>query len=275
MITIEYALGLDELLVSAEALVVGWGLRHPLLGELTSVEDVVQASKSGTWDDRDEVLRGLARLADKDAADCPEAAAVLCSLLIPGVLNKLMKQNASSRSLNSDALNRVAASELWLACRTFPWDSELRVAPNIVWSVRRSTLTSFGVSEASRLDRTWSNTILFGQFPEVTVDRWGAPIWLVDSAPDRDELGRFLTWARSDGLVTDDDIELLLALANAADDEAPRRAGVQGLMSVHASEAVGQRLGMSARTVRRKASRCLSVLSDTQTRQRFWASAAA
>ena len=40
MITIEYAMGLDELLVSAEALVAGWGLRHHLLGELTSVEDV-------------------------------------------------------------------------------------------------------------------------------------------------------------------------------------------------------------------------------------------
>ena len=275
MITIEYALGLDELLVRAELLVASWGLRHPLLGDLTSVEDIVQASKAGSWDDRDEVLRGLARLADKDAADCPEAAAVLCTLLVPGVLSKLMKRTNSCRSLNLDELNRVAASELWLASRTFPWDTDLRVAPHIVWSVRRSTLTSFGVSEASRLDRTWSNTILFGQFPEVTVDRWGAPIWLVDSAPDRDELGRFLTWARSDGLVTDDDIELLLALANAADDEAPRRAGVQGLMSVHASEAVGQRLGMSARTVRRKASRCLSVLSDTQTRQRFWASAAA
>ncbi len=91
----------------------------------------------------------------------------------------------------------------------------------------------------------------------MTVDRWGAPIWLVDPAPDPDELGRFLTWARSDGLVTDADIELLLALANAADDEAPRRAGVEGLMSVHASEAVGQRLGMSARTVRRKASTVL------------------
>lgn len=275
MITIECALGLDELLVSAEPLVAGWGLRHPLLGELTSVEHIVRASKSGSWDDRDGVLRGLARLADKDAGDCREAAGVLCSLLVPGVVNKLMKQNPASKLLNQDALNRVAASELWFACRTFPWESELRVAPNIVWSVRRSTLASFGVGEAGRLDRTWANVILFGSFLEVAVERWGVPNRLGDPVEDPGELGRFLAWARSEGLVTDAEIDLLLALANAASDDESRRTGAEGLMSVQASEAVGQRLGMSGRTVRRRASRCLSVLSEAVTRQRFWASSAA
>ena len=65
--SIEKAMGLGELLAGARVLVPGWGLRHRLLGELTSVDDVFRAARTGTVRDRDEVLRGLARLANKDA----------------------------------------------------------------------------------------------------------------------------------------------------------------------------------------------------------------
>ena len=75
--SIEKAMGLGERLAAAEALVPGWGLRHRLLGELTSLDGVFRAARAGTVQDRDEVLRDLARLANKDGGDCEEAAACL------------------------------------------------------------------------------------------------------------------------------------------------------------------------------------------------------
>ena len=125
--SIEKAMGLGGRLAAAEALVPEWGLRHRLLGELTSLDDVFQAARTGTNRDRDEVLRDLARLGNKDAGDCEEAAAVLCKLLIPGVVSKLMCQRGF-RSIRLEELNREAAFNLWVECRSFPWESDLLVA---------------------------------------------------------------------------------------------------------------------------------------------------
>jgi len=269
--SIEKAMGLGELLAGARVLVPGWGLRHRLLGELASVDDVFRAARTGTVRDRDEVLRGLARLANKDADDCVEAAAVLCKLLIPGVVSKLMTQRAF-RSIRVAELNREAALHLWVECRSFPWESDLLVASHIVWRVRRLTLAAFGVSDPRRGDRSWAKTVTVGCFPERATPLWAAPSDPDETLPADVELGRFLSAARSQGIVSADDVELLCALAVAADRAKSRPGGAQGLMGVQVSETVGRELGLAGRTVRRRTRQSLAALSDARAELRALAS---
>ena len=269
--SIEKAMGLGERLAAAEALVPEWGLRHRLLGELTSLDDVFQAARTGTNRDRDEVLRDLARLANKDAGDCEEAAAVLCKLLIPGVVSKLMCQRGF-RSIRLEELNREAAFNLWVECRSFPWESDLLVASHIVWRVRRLTLAAFGVADPRRTDRSWANTVTFGHFSERATPLWTSPAEWDDAESAAEELDRYLAAAQEQGLVSADDVELLYALAVEADGFETRASGAQGLMGVQVSEAVGRRLGLAGRTVRRRTRRSLAVLSDASTRRRILAS---
>ena len=56
------ALGLQELLDSADVCLPGWGLCHPDLGPLLSLEDVDRASRTGSPTARNEVLLQLAQL---------------------------------------------------------------------------------------------------------------------------------------------------------------------------------------------------------------------
>lgn len=269
--SIEKAMGLGERLAAAEAQVPGWGLRHRLLGELTSLDDVFRAARTGTNQDRDEVLRDLARLANKDGGDCEEATAVLCKLLIPGVVSKLMTPRGP-RPIRLEELNREAAFNLWVECRSFPWESDLLVASHIVWRVRRLTLAAFGVADPRRSDRSWANTLTFGDCSERAT-----PLWSTPSEPDEpesaaEELDRYLTAAQEQGLVSADDVKLLCALAVAAGESGTRAAGAQGLMGVQVSDAVGRRLGLAGRTVRRRTRRSLAALSDARTQRRILAS---
>ncbi|MEA5055306.1 hypothetical protein [Raineyella sp.] len=266
--SIEKAMGLGERLAAAEALVPWWGLRHRLLGELATLDDVSRAARTGTVQDRDEVLRDLARLANKDGGDCEEAAAVLCKLLIPGVVSKLMTPRGF-RSIRLEELNREAAFNLWVECRSFPWESDLLVPSHIVWRVRRLTLAAFGVADPRRADRSWANTVTFGDCSERA-----KPLWSTPDEPESaaEELDRYLAAAQEQGLVSADDVELLCALAVAAGESGTRAAGAQGLMGVQVSDAVGRRLGLAGRTVRRRTARSLAALSDGRTQRRILAS---
>ena len=128
------ALGLDELLEAAETAIPGWGLIHSDLGDLRTLDDVVAASRTGSPRARDDVLFALARLASVDGADDRWAAAVLCHLLVPGVIAKLSRLQLPAPARTIDQL---AAGHLWMLCRTFPGDARPKVAPMIVWKVRQ------------------------------------------------------------------------------------------------------------------------------------------
>ena len=90
MLTLEQSLDLPCLLVSAQQLLPRWAERHPALDGLDSVADVIAATRRGSEADRDDVLVALAELASPDGGDSPEAAALLCQLLIPAVVSTLL-----------------------------------------------------------------------------------------------------------------------------------------------------------------------------------------
>lgn len=176
---------------------------------------------------------------------------MLCHLLIPGVLCRLR-----GIRVNSDALNVAAAEHLWIAARTFPWRTGHKVAANICWSIRRAVLADFGIGDMTRFDRTWAATAVHEH-----TELWESAV--CEMSPQetaRRELAELLEWAESSAVITTEDVDLLVALVGASGRFPDRRRTSCGLLSADVSQAVGERLGMSASTVRRRVSRTLETL---------------
>lgn len=251
MATLEQLLDITSLLDAAQQQLPGWGIRHSELGALTTVDEVADATRCATAQDRDGVLLALAGLASTEGGDNCAAAALLCHLLIPGVLCRLR-----GIRVNSDALNVAAAEHLWIAARTFPWRTGHKVAANICWSVRRAVLADFGIGDMTRFDRTWAATAVYEQ----------TELWEhagCDPSPQEiagRELAELLEWAESAAVITAEDVELLVALVRVSGRFPDRRRTTCGLLSADVSRAVGEQLGISASTVRRRVSRTLETL---------------
>lgn len=245
MSTLYDALGLDDLLAGAGSSLPGWALVHPDLGVLLTVDDVVWASRTGSLQARDDVLFRLAQLAGGDGADSREAAAVLCHLLVPGVIAKLGRMRLPA---TSDMVNELAAGHLWVQCRTFPCGGRPKVAPTIVWNVRRDVLADLGVTDRHRGDKTWANTEVVEQD---RLDYLSAPIC---GGSDRSgqQLAELLEDSLTDGLITREQALLLLTLMQVAERTKVKRATRHGLLSDEVSRLVGEELGMGASTVRYK-----------------------
>ena len=250
------ALGLDDLLAAATSSLAGWALVHPDLGPLLTLDDVVLASQTGSLQDRDDVLFRLAQhasVASVDGADSREAAAVLCHLLVPGVIAKLGRMRLP---VSSDVVNELAAGHLWVQCRTFPCGRRPKVAPTIVWNVRRAVLADLGVTDRRRGDKTWANTEVVEQD---RLDYLIAPV-SGDSESSGQEFAELLEHSLSDRLITREQALLLLTLLHVSERAATKRATRHGLLSDEVSRLVGDELGMGASTVRYKVSFVLSTL---------------
>lgn len=265
MTTLEQALGLTDLLDAAAACVPLWGLHHPDLGELLTVGDVVLGSRTGSLAARDKLLRELARLANRDAGDSPEAAALLCQLLVPGVVSKLSR--ARIMSLRTDEVMVVAAEHLWMQCRTFNWQGSSKVAPAVAWGVRRATLADFGICRVTRFDRTWAATLVVDNTElEPLLDR--DPVEWAESPESR--FLQLLNLAESSMVITRDQRQLLDIVVEVASQHG-QRASTHGLMSREVSQQVGERLGVAASTVRRRFGDTLRVLREAVGRDSFLA----
>lgn len=259
MATLEECLGISELLDAADNHLTSWGLSHPDLGALLSREEVVQATLTGTHDDRNDVLLGLARLANVDLGDSREAAALLCFLLIPGVLSKLVPLR--SPAFCSDEVNVVAARNLWLEARTFRLATSRQVAATICWRVRTATLADFGfASSVARFDRTWSMTQPVDQ---TDLARWlEGPTDSLQMPPEPgNELARLLEAAEAAGIIGPEDVEFLQTVVAVARRHPDRRVSTTGLMSTVVSQEIGAELGIGASTARRRLHRTIAVLS--------------
>ena len=87
MATLEQLLDITTLLDAAEQQLPSWDIQHAQLGALTTLDQIRDATRTGTAEERDEVLLALAALANVEGGDNCAAAALLCHLLI-GLLQK-------------------------------------------------------------------------------------------------------------------------------------------------------------------------------------------
>lgn len=259
MITLQQALGIGALLDGADSLLSSWNLTHPDLGRLTTRAEVVQATKTGTAEARNGVLRALVELAHCDVGDSNEAAALLCLLVSPGVVQKI-RPLLSSRG--SDDVNRVAASYLWLESKTFRLSVHHAVAASICWRVRTATFADFNVpADVARSDRTWANTRLVEDIEAVGphVDRG-----VRTSGPESEmDLAGLLAEAEAAGVVTGANVALINTVLSVAEHHQDRGFRTIGLMSEVVSRESGRLLGIGASTVRRHARRGVLALRES------------
>lgn len=256
MLSLEQSLDLPRLLESAQPLLPRWAERHPALDGLDSAADVAAATRQGSEADRDDVLIALAELASPDGGDSSEAAALLCQLLIPAVVSTLLAGLSGARGLSRDDVTNLVAAQLWVAARTFPWQTHRKVAVSIQWTVRRAVLAELGfANHLVRVDRTWAATSAAG---DQRLDAL-APMSDQGDVPAEQELELLLANAVERGVVSRSDVELLWTLVLESQQVSGRYTSC-GLMSEQVSELVGARLGVAGRTVRRRAARALDRL---------------
>ncbi len=249
MATLEECLGIAELLDAADNLLPSWGLSHPDLGVLLSREQVVQATLTGTPEDRNRVLLDLAWLAHVECGDSCEAAALLCSLVIPGVLSKLVPLRGPK--FCSDEVNQAAARNLWEEARTFRLATSRRVAATICWRVRAATMADFGIATS------------VARFDHADLAGWldGSTDLQSATADSETELARVLAVAEAAGFIGAADVEFLQTVVAVARRHPDRRVSTTGLMSAVVSQEIGAACGIGASTARRRLHRTICVLA--------------
>lgn len=201
----------------------------------------------------DDLLLSLARSAATDGGNDVMAAKLLAWALLPGA-RQLARQ---LRSL-SPVIDHLVAAQLWIEIRQYPWQRRRRVAANILRQTRVGVLTECEVpNRLQRSDPTWY--MLTPNPPRLS----GIP---VDEGPATaaEELQLLLEWAVEEHVITPDDRVLLLRLVEAAGHETGthRTCSMAGLLAHSISGTVADELGVSARTIRRRATRCFRALAD-------------
>lgn len=251
MISVESRLGLGS---DIERVIVdlwpSWTVVVPDLGLVDDPGDLRGWVRSGPWLDVDRVVYGLAWLASMEGGRDRDAARVLAWLLLPRASLLAGELMSLSREIN-----HVVAAELWVLVRSFPLHRR-KVLANLSWDLRSRVLLACGApASVQRRDPVWFATVSALDFDLSTI--------AVDSAPSAfDELVEVLDWACAHDWLSVEDRQLLLLLVDASQGVEIRKTAGAGLLTQQATGEVANLLGISARTVRRRASSSISALRD-------------
>jgi hypothetical protein len=223
-----------------------WVAAEDALPDLPGLADLPDWARAQSAGRVDEVLWTLARLGAPDGGGESAAVAALAWLLLPGA-------RRVARSLGGGRYAEDVAAQLWLECVCFPWPRLRRVAANVLWNVHRAVATGYGLHGREVLvDPT---DVLWEHAPAAPPP--------VGAGPASERLADLLEAAAASQRLSEPDVHLLLALADGAPRSPfhprPRRGG---LMAAGHAEQLGAQLGLSGRTVRRRASAALGVLRD-------------
>ena len=216
------------------------------------LETVGPEAPQSAWDDADGVMHALARLASPRGGDDIAATAAVAYLLLPGaslLANRL-------RGV-AEQIDQLVAAQLWLEIRAFKWERLQKVAANILWNTRREVLREARADQAILLDPgadAWQRAEARARTDTEDLYESLEMTWLV-----RHLLARAIT----EGVITDRERTVLLALAEAAaDHEVTVHRGVAGLYSRPALHAVARQTGWSISTVRRRAMASIEAMAD-------------
>lgn len=245
-------LGLDEIdgpaMVAAGVAWQRWCHQDPELAVVDDLLDLPDWTRRASTATKDGLLVRLHRLAQDDA----EAAVVLAWLLLPGAA----RLADSLRDLSPD-IDALTAGEIWMQIRTRP--AYRCVAATVLRAVRRSLLAELGHAEAAqRRDRVWANTTLCDNAEDLDILA-GLPELHADAVFESSLLVQHALLA---GVLSLTDASLLERLAVTAEEQsAPARRGRAGLTSPAVVEQVARNRPVSARSVRRHASRLMDGLA--------------
>jgi hypothetical protein len=218
---------------------VDWTLQAPDLALVPSPGCLCDWLRTADPREADRVLRGLAKLSDADAAASREAGLALAWVMMPAA-TILAHQ---LRSMSDDIDFHVAA-QLWIAVRTYPWQTTGRVAANLKLNLRKRVVKD-----------------LTSTAPYLPLD--DSRLAAVESSPDAiEELIELLGDGLDAEVIDQADFDLLMAVLDAADElEPPSGPGI-GIVGDRVSERVGQARGCTARTIRRYLKRSIGALGE-------------
>jgi hypothetical protein len=243
-------LDLEHRLAAAEAAIPEWNLKLPTGRSLQTRAEIIEALHGGSPGDNDRLLLRIAELANFEAGDSRDAAAVLASLVLPGVRARLALC-APGPVLGE--VDRHAAAWLWIACRSFPYRTAHWVAMSIAWRVFRATQLELGRGHRRGV---WAATVMAGD-PHWWADDFVDP----EPEPDvSDEWADLMLWASRNGVLTSDDEQFLATLIRLMSQVPDTRASRHGLLSRQVSEAMAVEVGMGESTVRRRVGQILNDL---------------
>jgi hypothetical protein len=261
MVSVQTQLGLNDegngLLAQAGQNWESWVDRFPCLLGIGGVGSLRAWLRTAEPAAADEVLHALVTLASPSGGDDASAAAMVAWALLPGA--SVLAQRLQTLSPRIDG---VVAAQLWIEIRTFPWRRLRKVAANILANTRTGVLAECGAhTQLERVDRTWSNVRLV----DPTAVFWARACAHDDASQSAaHELAEVLEWAGAVNVISDSDRSLLLSLAETADSFGPARTGRGscGLMANDLSADLAERLGISPKTVRRRARKAITALAD-------------
>ena len=249
----------NELIRQARERWPGWVVADPCLGVVADPLDVKRWTLAAEPDCADEVLLALAKRAARDGGDDRAAAMTLCWALLPGAAS--VDRWHHGLMYRTDQL---VASQLWLEARSFPWQRLRKVAGNIRGNVRSAVLLQGGRRpKRAASDHAWDLTGLAEPADMVEL----AAADLSDGLPEPtswEEMLEVLEWGCRQDVITTADRALLLSLVEAAERADVSRVRVKygGLTGIGLSEAVADRWGVSAVTIRRRARRSVQALAE-------------
>lgn len=197
----------------------------------------------GNWSVQNDTLMALGYLGAVSGYDDPDAAKVLARLVLPGVLG-IRRQLVRA----VEDVEMAIAAHLWICVRTIPWQRPHQVAGRIIWGVQDAVLL-----DAKQLS-------VRGPRAE------GLPgVAVPDVPPSCEELGDLLAWARRAKVLSRADVTFLngvLWAVNEVEAAGPvvRTNGACGLAGDRVSAVLAERLGVDARTVRRRTATLLGKL---------------
>lgn len=235
-----------------EAAWPGWQELHPELR-------VVDASGLRAWlkrvpgEESDRVLCVLARRASGQGDDDHAARVALVWALLPGA------GCLASRYRHVPNPNFMVAEQLWIQASEFPWQTTSKVAANVLAKVRNEVLREIGAStRPDPAERLHASAIRY-------VDTWGSHI-VADEPSGADELHGLLDHAVDTQVITSWDRALLLVAVEVGYDASwalKRDSCLGGFTGNAFSALVAERLGCSARTVRRRVHHAVRALRDS------------
>ena len=216
-----------------------WMLQAPDLALVPRPRRLCDWLRAAEPHEANRVLRALAQMSDTAAGASREAGLVLAWVMMPAA-TILAHQ---LRSMSED-IDFHVASQLWIAVRTFPWQTTGRVAANIKLNLRKRVIKD-----------------LTSTAPYLPLD--DSRLAAVESTPDAiEELIEILGDGLNADVIDQDDFDLLMAVLDAADElEPPSGPGI-GIVGDRVSERVGNARGCTARTIRRRVKRSIDALGE-------------
>lgn len=189
--------------------------------------------------DADRVLRCLAQLSDAEAGAHRDAGLVLAWVMMPAAT-----MLAHQLRFISEDIDCHVSAHLWIAVRSYPWQTTGRVAANIKLNLRKRVVKEL-TSTASLLPLDDSR------------------LAQVESTPDAiEELIEVLGDGLSAEVINQDDFDLLMAVLDAADELEPLSGPGIGIIGDRVSERVGESRGCTGRTIRRYIKRSITALGE-------------